>query len=363
MAFSSAFNTWNWVDIGLPSEQALQFSSETSAQIPQGWIYPNTASNALTVWLGTNDCAFGGGGANTAANGQAAYANLAYALRQMRLHGSTSMNQKLIIASMISRTGLDTCKNGINTVMRQQWSAIADGFADIAADPNLGADGANANSTYFQVDAIHPTTHGQANDIAPVMQRAVRRAFGNRDWTSAATYTTAAAAAVATTAGSESTNTITITFGATPANCQVGNQIVIAGTTPAGYSGTWQILTRSATQVTYWNNTTALGAITVQGTGVCPQQQDEDVYTILGGSATTPSFTLETCVGYTGQNLYLKNSNTTSPWTITPFGSETIDGAASLAMPAASSGNNPVVILQSTLVSAAAAGCNWKRIQ
>jgi hypothetical protein len=355
MTFPSTFNTWNWVNLGLPSIQALQYAAEGLAQTPQSWIYPNAASNAMSLWLGTNDCS-----PNTAVGGQGAYGNLVMMARQMRLHGTTAQNQRLLAASMISRTGSDTCKNGFNAPFRQQWSSWADAFIDVAADPNLGADGANANTTYFQGDAVHPTTYAQANDIAPIFQRGLRRAFGNRDWSTATTYTTTAPAAVATTAGSESGNTVTLTFATAP--CVQGNQVTVAGVTPAGYNGTFNVLSRTATQITYYD-VSGLGAVTVQGTASCPMQQDEDVYTILGGSATTPNFTLETCVGYTGQNLYIKNSNTTSPWTVTPFGSETIDGAASLTMPTATSGNNPVVILQSTLVSAAAGGCNWKRVQ
>jgi hypothetical protein len=113
------------------------------------------------------------------------------------------------------------------------------------------------------------------------------------------------------------------------------------------------------------NSATGLGAGSVFGTAATPTQLDADVYVNLGGSAAgNPSFTLQSCVGWTGQNLYLKNLNTTSAWVITPFtAAETIDGAATLTMPAASSGNNPVVILQSVLVSPSAGGCTWKRRQ
>jgi hypothetical protein len=355
IGFNNSSASWNWANLGQSGYTALQFSTvEANSNRVSTAVYPSAGNNALIVWYGANDCHGGSTGVQT-------YGSVVAALRNAKAH-LTGTSQKVILASMVSYTGEDTCKNVLDTLERQQWPTFADGFADMAADPNLGADGASTSTTYF-VDGVHPTTNGQANDVAPIAQRAIRRAFGNTSWTAANTYTTAAAAATATTAGSEATNTVTITFGATPANCLVGSMLTVAGTTPAGYSGNWQILTRTGTQVTYFNPTTGLGAITVQGTGVCPQQVDEDVYVILGGSATTPNFTLETCVGYTGQNIYLKHANTTSPWTVTPFGSETIDGAASLTMPTATSGNLPVVILQSTLVSSAAGGCNWSRLQ
>ena len=80
----------------------------------------------------------------------------------------------------------------------------------------------------------------------------------------------------------------------------------------------------------------------------------------LAGTAVAPSFTLDSCVGYTGQSLWFKNENTTSPWVLTPYAaSETIDGAASLTMPVAAAGHYPVVQLTSQLISATAAGCTW----
>jgi hypothetical protein len=268
-----------------------------------------------------------------------------------------------MVATMMSRGTADAAKDLLNSAIYAIWSTFADALADIASDPNLGADGAYSNTTYFQSGGLHSTQFAVDNDQVPIFQRAVNRLYGNKSWTTATTYTTGASSAVATTAVTESTNTVTVTFSATPSNCQVGNTMTLAGITASGYNGNYTILTRSSTQVTVYNVSGLTSPATVQGTGVCPEQQDTDVYTILGGTATSPSFTLESCMGYTAQNLFLKNENTTSPWVITPFGSETIDGASSLTMPSASSGDYPVVILQSQLISTSAAGCNWVRIQ
>jgi hypothetical protein len=73
------------------------------------------------------------------------------------------------MATMISRTGsgyggqtMDALKDSYDALIVQQAKAV--GFAgvlDVAANPLLGADGANTNATYFQtVDHIHPTTLG-----------------------------------------------------------------------------------------------------------------------------------------------------------------------------------------------------------
>ena len=73
------------------------------------------------------------------------------------------------ILTMISRTAngyagltMDALKDSYDALMLQQ--AKAAGFAgvlDVAANPLMGADGASANTTYFQAgDHIHPTTLG-----------------------------------------------------------------------------------------------------------------------------------------------------------------------------------------------------------
>lgn len=321
------------------------------------FITPQAAQNVVLNWLGINDIRAG-----------VPTGTLTGALRSY-VQSRKALGWKVFLGTYLS-DGSGTCvydaaRDAVNTYLRSNWQAIgADSLVDFGADVNVGADGACLSAVYFQ-DLIHPTQTAVYNNITPVAQRAINRYFGNTNFSVATTYTTTALAPTATTAGSEATNTVTLTFGATPANCLVGNTISIVGTTPAGYSGAWTILTRSGTQVTYFANTASMGVITVQGTGVCASQQDADQYIILGGSATTPNFTLESCVGYTGQNLYIKNANTTSPWTLTAWApaSELIDGAASITMPTATSGNNPVVILQDQLISAAAAGCVWRRLQ
>jgi hypothetical protein len=321
---------------------------ETYAQFSVDPLYhPGSYQNVVIIWAGSNDV-----------NGLSASAVMG-GLTQYCKDRHTK-GWKVIAATMVSRSGQDANKNTYNTLIRQNWSTFADGLADIAADPLLGADGASASATYFQT-GVHPTQTAIYNSEVPVFQRAVNRLYGNTSWTSANTYTTAAPAATSITASSESGNTATITSTLNP---PVGSTVTIAGVTPAGYNGSYVVQTTSASTFTVYLPVTGLGAGSVFGTAQIPLQVDGDVYVVLGGSAAgNPAFTMQSCVGYTGQNLYFKNTNTTSAWALTPFGSETIDGAATLTMPTASSGNNPVVILQSVLVSASAAGCNWKRLQ
>jgi hypothetical protein len=327
------------------------------ATSPDILFQSTAAQNVLTAAIGTNDLRAG-------TLVPVLEENLVAYARARRALGWKLVLGTIPTSTPTSNDFTDANKDLYNNYLRQNWTLFADGLADFAADPNFGADGVYTNSTYFQSDNIHPTQGTAYNIQTPVAQHAINRLYACHSFSCANTYTTGAAAATSVTAASESTNTMTFTTALHP---NVGQMATCTGITPSGYNSSdqgWLVLTSSSTQFTAYNYATGLGAGTIFGACSVPEQLDTDVYVILAGTATSPSFTLESCIGYTGQNLYLKNENTTSPWVITPFqNSETIDGATSLTMPTASSSNYPVVILQSQLISASAAGCTWARLQ
>ncbi len=121
----------------------------------------NTQSGPAVAILegGTNDLAAG-----NPISPQAVWSEAAAWAALMRKAGCTPF-----INTMISRTAngynnltMDALKDTYDALILQQAKSV--GFAgvlDVAANPLLGADGASANSTYFQsVDHIHPTTLG-----------------------------------------------------------------------------------------------------------------------------------------------------------------------------------------------------------
>jgi hypothetical protein len=281
---------------------------------------------------------------------------------------------KTVLGSNMDATSHDAGKNTNNQLMRQYWPTMVDAFADIGASPSMGADGASTNLTFF-ADGLHPTAVGQ-NIVGAIWQRSLNREIlGANDFTSGSTYTTTAPAAATITAASESGNTATFTFSATPATFIVGADVYITGVTPAGYNTTsadtiCHVLTSTATTITCLNVNSGLGAGTVFGVASVATQLDTDGWVTLAGSATSPAFTLETCQGLTGSLVHIKNSNTTSPWVIKTqsqasgaYATETIDGAATLTMPTASSGNFPVIVLQDVGLSTTTGGCVWERLQ
>ncbi len=95
--------------------------------------------------------------------------------RYMRSQGA-----KTVVIPMLSRTGsyqgttCDSLHDQYNQLLTSNWSSIADAFAyGVLNDPNLTADGAWMNQTYFQSDGVHPTKRRTATDcrLRPVRDK------------------------------------------------------------------------------------------------------------------------------------------------------------------------------------------------
>jgi hypothetical protein len=99
--------------------------------------------NIAVVWAGTNDLATGTSPENT-------FSYLAATCRRLR-----GLGWRVVVATMISRTGEDAHKNTYNGYIRGGWPTFADAIADLGANANIGVDGAYAGSTYFQADGVH----------------------------------------------------------------------------------------------------------------------------------------------------------------------------------------------------------------
>jgi len=88
---------------------------------------------------------------------------------------------RVFVGTMLSRTGFDAAKNSFNSLIQSQYKLIgADGLVDFAANPNLGADGAYANTTYFNTDGTHPKDPGQ-DILAAEASNALNYYFGHND--------------------------------------------------------------------------------------------------------------------------------------------------------------------------------------
>jgi hypothetical protein len=299
-------------------------------------FYPFGSSNLAIIWGGTNDNSIRG--------------------VQQYCTDRHRVGWKCMVIDLVDSKG-DAVKNTEGAWIRQHWIEFADAFVDLAADPVLGADGAQSNTTdFYTTDTLHMQDNAIINHQAPWIKRAINRLYGAHDFSTATVYSSAALAATATTAGSSSATQNILTFAATPANCVAGSWMTVAGVTPAGYNGTFYLTSVTGTTATMHNapSKSSLAAISVQGTGVCPQSQDGDQYAVLN---FTGNHSLDSCIAYTGQRLYRRNINAGAV-TLVPFASETITGPGTTTISAGTT-----AILESTLVSSSAAGCNWVRLQ
>lgn len=117
---------------------------------------PNVQKNYCQVFLGTND--IGGAVAESAA---VTWANIQYQGLKLKQQGCIP-----IVVTMLSRgatagaTGADPAKNTLNGLIRANWSNVFSALNDYAAIPELGADGAYANTACFATDQLHPNNNG-----------------------------------------------------------------------------------------------------------------------------------------------------------------------------------------------------------
>lgn len=146
--YISTTNTYTFSNQGVGGQLAA--TNLGVSALREGTVLTDASGrNVCHIWEGTNDVANGWSTAATALSIQA-HAKL------MRQQGC----DRVIVATMISRTGQDSNKDGLNAYLRQQWHGFADALDDLAAVPNIGADGAYANTASpacFNSDNIHLT--------------------------------------------------------------------------------------------------------------------------------------------------------------------------------------------------------------
>lgn len=126
--------------------------------------------NICSVFSGTNDLA-------NSISGAAVYTSATSYTSGRRATGC-----KNVIATVLPRgtftTGQRTEKNTYNTDVRSGWLAgtlQADAVADVGSDPNMGLDGDDANTGFYNTGNVHPKDLGNrlmATYMAPALVRA-----------------------------------------------------------------------------------------------------------------------------------------------------------------------------------------------
>lgn len=161
----------NW---GISGIRAIEINGTEPNRAAPGCTTTAGGGSVAIVMIGTNDFTFGTALPNDVLS------EIAGEVRTLRNAGCT-----VFIGTMLSRTGtdinggsFDADKNALNALILQNAKIIgANGVVDFAANPLLGADGANANTTYFQADHVHPTQAGQQL-LATAASNALNYYFG-----------------------------------------------------------------------------------------------------------------------------------------------------------------------------------------
>lgn len=162
---------------------------------------------------------------------------------------------KLCVSTVLDRGSDSLAAENASTFTRGKWHDYADCLFDWAANPNLGANGANTNTTYFQSDKIHPTTLSSEYIIAPMISKLAAFVSGPKDYSSAytANYVSGPTIGVATNPSSSLSSTtplLSTTFSAgvvSQGSCLVS--VNSGGGGNASVTGVWDTHGNTWTQV------------------------------------------------------------------------------------------------------------------
>ena len=172
-------NTYTALNLGVSGMKAVDGAAMFS-QLYGPHIADGSAPVIVALWGGINDMLAGNATTQMIADA------LKSMVRQAKADGA-----RVVLATEIDATGADAKKDALDAMIRSQaYSWGVDNIADLATIPQLGADGAAANTTYFN-GGLHPVDAGQTL-IAGVMSDAVNELIGstgtNRNTTATATY-------------------------------------------------------------------------------------------------------------------------------------------------------------------------------
>ena len=166
-----AYTLTNWGIVGVTMQAIDGSDPNRVATRCQSSAGPTVA----VVFAGTND--FGAG--------YGAPASQVFSYMMGEVSTLKAAGCRVFVGTMLSRGGTDASgsssfdadKDAYDAlIMEQAGSMGADGVIDFAANAQLGADGAYADS-YFQSDQVHPTQAGQAL-MATAASNALNYAFG-----------------------------------------------------------------------------------------------------------------------------------------------------------------------------------------
>lgn len=153
-------------NFGVPSQTVADMSSDFATQIAplSGNVWQR---KILVAFGGSNDISIGAASAATLISRIQSYCATARAAGYL-----------IILCTILPRSNASTPgtfeadRQTVNTWIRANYATVADGLADLAADTRIGDAGDELDTTYYQVDKVHPTATGAAV-IAEIVQGAI----------------------------------------------------------------------------------------------------------------------------------------------------------------------------------------------
>jgi lysophospholipase L1-like esterase len=158
---------WVVVNNGVSSDTIENMLANAPTDIDPKYNAYAYKKNICVIFAGTNDLFFGETVDDT------------YGWLVSFCTGRRAVGYKVVVATTLPRQSVsvpqatwDARRADYNTRIRTNWASFADAIADVAADSRIGDDGDNNDTTYYQVDAVHPNDTG-AGIIAGIIKTAV----------------------------------------------------------------------------------------------------------------------------------------------------------------------------------------------
>ena len=182
--------TWDGGSIirGSGADPGLDYPSQTIALLPRAWQSFNSGSSSATLAFmladapltvdvhyvagaDANVCVVMGGAVDLASGRDAAavFADLGAYCEARRAAGF-----RVVVTTFLprDREGFEAARQMFNGLLRADWASIADGLADIAANPRIGDALDCFDRTYYTDDGVHPNNAGfgvMAEVTAPLL--------------------------------------------------------------------------------------------------------------------------------------------------------------------------------------------------
>jgi lysophospholipase L1-like esterase len=162
MALLGGTSAYDYYNLAIPSELITEMTNNAPAFIDVGYT-ASKSKNIVVIWGGSNDLIAGEAAATV-------YNNIASYCQARRAAG-----WKVVVVTILPRnpnSDFFARRASCNTSIRTNWATFADALADVAADPRIGDDGDQDDTTYYQADKTHTNATGAAV-VAGIVRSAI----------------------------------------------------------------------------------------------------------------------------------------------------------------------------------------------